>query len=289
MNLAFITTSKGRLHHVRETLPLLAAGGARQVILVDYGCPERTGDWVEANLPGVEVVRVQDDPGFCLARARNIGARHARAAWLAFIDADIRVSPGWCEWMRANLAPGRFYRAGPVDGVRVPDAYGSCVCSRQAFVASGGYDEAFRGWGGEDVEFYARLAQLGQAEADYPGALVSAITHADVQRTGWFEIKDRGVQAVVNQCYTQAKLQMMAFNGFKRPLSLAQREKLMRQTVEQVTAWNGDPAKPLPVLQYTLKGPGWLPPPYLLEREVTITLRVAPNGAPGQPPQQAPR
>jgi hypothetical protein len=71
---AFITTSKGWLHHIRQTLPLIVAQSPAEIVVVDYACPEQTGDWVEARYGSVKVLRVSDDPGFCVSRARNIGA-----------------------------------------------------------------------------------------------------------------------------------------------------------------------------------------------------------------------
>ena len=106
--IGFVTVSKGRLHHIRQTLPLMAAQQADKLIVVDYSCPDGTGDWVEANVPAAQVVRVTDDPGFSLTRARNIGARHAGTDWLVFADADIVTEAGWLAWMRDNLQGGRF-------------------------------------------------------------------------------------------------------------------------------------------------------------------------------------
>ena len=108
--IAFVTSSKGRLHHIRETLPLMVAQNPFEVIVVDYGCPDRTGDWVQANFPAAKVVRVDDDPAFCLPRARNLGARQASADWLVLIDGDVRAGEGWSAWMQQNLQPGNFYR-----------------------------------------------------------------------------------------------------------------------------------------------------------------------------------
>ena len=77
--IAFVTTCKGRLHHIRQTLPRFLAEKPDEVIVVDYGCPDMAGDWVEENHPAAKVVRVTDDPEFCAARARNMGGRAARA------------------------------------------------------------------------------------------------------------------------------------------------------------------------------------------------------------------
>jgi len=69
---AFVTTCKGRLHHLQQTLPLIAAQAPDEIVVVDYGCPQNSGDWVEAHFPGVKVVRTTDDPGFCLPRALDL-------------------------------------------------------------------------------------------------------------------------------------------------------------------------------------------------------------------------
>ncbi len=273
-SIAFITTCKGRLHHLRETLPLMSGAGASEVIVVDYGCPDGAGDWVEQNCAGVRVMRVTDDPGFCLARARNIGARHTRADWLVFIDADVKVSPGWVEWMRQHLERGRFYRAGRVGGERDPESYGTVVCARQDFARADGYDEAYRGWGGEDDDFYLRLAMNGVIESEYPAHFVTPIRHGDAERTRWSDIANRKVHAIVNRCYAQAKMQLAAFRGRRGPLDLATRVRLMEQTRRKIAAWNCDDGQPPPVLTYTVVGDSWLPAPYAMRRTLQFSIQI---------------
>ncbi|GAA4408660.1 glycosyltransferase [Quisquiliibacterium transsilvanicum] len=273
-SIALITTCKGRLHHLRETLPLMAAQGADEVVVVDYGCPDGAGDWVEHEFPGVRVVRLTDDPGFCLPRARNAGARASSSEWLAFVDADVKLLPGWIGWLRGHLEDGRFYRASAVAGVRDLETFGSVVCPRRAFETIGGYDDAMRGWGGEDVDLYTRLSQIGLADTDYPASLVDVIRHGDDQRTRWYEIKDRRLQDVVSHCYLAAKSQLLAFRGPGQPLELEVRARLIEQTRRQLAAWNGDESEPLPVLKYTMAGGGWLPPPFVMRRQVQFTIRV---------------
>jgi len=147
-SIAFVTTSKGRLHHIQQTLPRIVRENPDQIIVVDYACPQGTGDWVANDYPQVQVVRVNGDPGFCLPLARNLGSQTVRADWIFFIDADILVQPGLVNWLRANLKSGGFYRAGRIGGKRDLETYGSFVCAREDFERIGRYDEAFRGWGG---------------------------------------------------------------------------------------------------------------------------------------------
>ena len=45
---SIITTCKGRLHHLRRTLPCMLAQGcdfAYEVVVVDFGCPQGTFDF----------------------------------------------------------------------------------------------------------------------------------------------------------------------------------------------------------------------------------------------------
>ena len=180
--ITFITTCKGRLEHIKQTLPLLIEEAPAEIILVDYGCPQNVGEWVKKNHPSVIVIRITDDPGFCAARARNLGAGAASSPWLFFIDADIRVKSGFTAWLLANQQADAYYKASPIHGARDKETWGSVMCGREAFQNIGGYDEAFRGWGGEDDALYSRLAGAGYSELGYPSEFVAAISHTDQER-----------------------------------------------------------------------------------------------------------
>ena len=280
-SIAFVTTCKKRLHHIRQTLPLIVAQGPDEIIFVDYGCPEASGDWVEANHPGVKVVRVTDDPGFCLARARNTGAAQARSEWLVMIDGDILTTPGWGDWMRGHLAPGHFYRSEHVDGKRDPESYGTMICRSADFAAIGGYDQVFQGWGGEDDDLYYRLVGRGLTQAHYPARFVSAIRHGHEERAGWGGMRNQEEKALLNHCYMTAKMQATAANG-GGPLPLDVRRDLMDGTRRALTQWFDDGAdKPLPIRdvlartsQFTLSGRNHI------ESELAITVNVRRDNPP---------
>ncbi len=130
--IAFVTTCKGRLHHLKQTLPLLLAAGPDQIVVVDYACPDGTADWVKENYPQIDVVRVTDDPGWCLPRARNQGASQVDSGWICFIDADIKIDPSWVVWMQSSLEAGYFYRAAPIEGARDCGCRYKDVCGKPA-------------------------------------------------------------------------------------------------------------------------------------------------------------
>ncbi len=274
MRVSIVTTSKGRLHHIRDTVPRMLACGVDEVVVVDYGCPDGTGDWVERHCPGARVLRVTDDPGFCLPRARNLGARATQGDWIAFVDGDVQVGAGWGDWMRRHLRAGHFYRAGPIDGTRHPETWGTAICARRDWEAVGGYDEVFRGWGGEDFDLYLQLRQNGVVESDFPPAFVRAIPHGDDERTAYSDLKSREAHLFVNRCYTTAKRQLATLRGVSHTLDLATRERLMEVTKARIAEWGCDPAKPPPVLTYRVDAEDWLPEPFKMTKQLVFTIRI---------------
>src|SRR3954471_12220533 len=83
-----ITTCMGRLDHLKQSLPKMVAQGCHQVIVVDYSCPQHSGEYVRNNFPSVRVVSVAGQEHFSNWRARNAGASVATADVLVFVDAD---------------------------------------------------------------------------------------------------------------------------------------------------------------------------------------------------------
>jgi hypothetical protein len=177
--ISLVTLCGNRLHHLRQTLPLMVQQSRTEVIVVDYNCAQGTGDWVAEHFPGVKVIRAEDSKGFCAARARNLGAAAARGKFLLFVDADIVLERDIGPWVATSARPKTFYRAHPDGGFNV---WGTALCARADFIRIGGYDEAFRRWGGEDVDLYARLVAAGAVQATLPRDYVTAIEHGDEER-----------------------------------------------------------------------------------------------------------
>jgi len=77
----------------------IGRGVVWSVLVVDNASTDRTVDVVEAHrsrrlLPGLRVVR-EDELGLTPARRR--GVREASAPWIAFVDDDNLVEPGWLD------------------------------------------------------------------------------------------------------------------------------------------------------------------------------------------------
>jgi glycosyltransferase involved in cell wall biosynthesis len=204
--LSAITTCKGRLEHLKATLPTLMALPDCEVVVVDFDCPEGAGDWVAANHPAARVIRVAERPFFNIAEARNRGASAATGDWLLLTDADVLVAPGLSETIGPLLRDGLFLR--PMASVAA--LIGTLVVARDDFVEIGGYDQVFEGWGSEDIDLMTRLVSIGRRVESLPDHLVASIPHDDAARGRFHQIADPRANVVVNALYRQAKMDLWA-------------------------------------------------------------------------------
>jgi len=186
-DLSFITTCKGRLDQLRQTLPRMAAQPNCECIVVDYDCPDGTAHWVETNFPAVKVVKVEHAPQFHKPHAQNLGAAAATSPWFCLIDADILIGTAFKATLTPYLNNGFYFRPRPLDW----NAYGSFICAQTDFAAAGGYDEAIEGCGAEDDDLYCRLHMVGIKLATFPGEQFLGINHGDDMRTRHYDIKNR--------------------------------------------------------------------------------------------------
>lgn len=237
--LTVIVTCKGRLEHLQQTFPALTAQDGMQAVLVDYGCPQQAGHWAArhyaqspagANVTVVHAPDIQAGDAFNVAHARNLGAAAARADWLCFTDADIRVDAGFLQAVWPQLQRGRYCQADPVRRQLI----GTVIVHRDDFARAGGYDEVIQGWGGEDRDFYARLQLAGVARAVFPAGLLAEIPHSDALRTAHYTEKNAQASQARNALYVQAKLDAMRLLG--RALSLEERQALYREVAAQADA-----------------------------------------------------
>ena len=220
-----VTTCKGRLHHLEKSLPTMVAQADCEVVVVDYDCPQGTAEWVRARFPAVRVVEVRDDPIFCAARARNRGAAQARTPWLFFVDADVMLRSDLGSWIRERADERKSYAHNVPKDLSL---HGTLLCPTRVFEDLGGYDEAFRGWGGEDSELRLRLALAGLAPTDLPTGALVEIPHGDEERqlsTQSGGAGDKINQLILTQLYTCAKHDIERLSG--SPLGPEARRKIM--------------------------------------------------------------
>ena len=185
-----ITTCKGRLGQLKQTLPaMLNQPHTPTVTVVDYGCPDGTFEWCRAQRhPRLQVIQVHDNVDvFCRCRAKNIGAVRSPASVLCFVDADALLDPRWLRTI------GRLFSAGAKLGLVHPmtdDATGTYAIHSEVFHHIRGYDESLRGWGFEDSDLYARAYNYGESCQQYPRELVKMLGHDNDVRSRYHEVND---------------------------------------------------------------------------------------------------
>lgn len=226
--LSIVTTCKSRLQHLQQTLPLMLAHPDVEVIVVDYGCPQGTASWTKQHHPEVKVVAVHDDPHFNHARARNLGFAAAKNEYVAFVDADVKLMPGWWAWWRALRPSARtVYRRAPDEADK--GTWGSFIAHRSDLSQVEGYDELFKGWGGEDDDLYQRLESVGCLIDFFPAETMASISHDDAERTRHQPMKRRLHSFAVARYYRTAKMQAMAFFRSRGELPLPIRQQIDQQ------------------------------------------------------------
>lgn len=233
LKLSLITTCKGRLEHLKQSLPrMVVQGNDIEVIVVDYDCPDGTAVWVEEHYPQVRVVKITDAPAFNLSRARNRGAAEAAGEWLLFIDADTLIPPDFVSRVYSTLRAGNYYHPHR----RHFNTAGTFICARADFLVLEGYDEALRTWGGEDRDIYYRLEHfLNRANPGFPGEWLIPILHSDADRVRFSEATDIAASQRANRLYLMVKYDLCRLAG-KHQFPLGVRQHLYESIRSQVMA-----------------------------------------------------
>jgi glycosyltransferase involved in cell wall biosynthesis len=124
---SIVTTCKGRLGDLRQSLPTFLAQNGGEVIVVDYDCPDGTRTYVAEHYPEVRIVAVDNKPIFNVSHARNVGAAQALGKFLVFLDADMLIGANFLDYLTTHMEDGSFGTFG--SGV-VNSARGSCAVDR---------------------------------------------------------------------------------------------------------------------------------------------------------------
>ncbi|MDT8307319.1 MAG: glycosyltransferase family 2 protein [Anaerolineae bacterium] len=189
MNISVVITSRNRRDSLRQTLASLEAQtvAPHEVIVVDDGSTDGTGEMLAAAFPDVVYVRREQHGG--PAAARNQGIRAATGDLIAFTDDDSIPPPRWLEGHLHHFDDARVGAVGgpsippdpnffdQVDIVRYADLLhdqlrrierltgweglgtGNMTVRRAIFDEVGYFDEAFLT--GSDPEFTRRVVRLG--------------------------------------------------------------------------------------------------------------------------------
>jgi hypothetical protein len=212
-----VVTCKGRLSFLQITLPRLLGEPELACCLVDYSCPDQCGSWAEQEFDNevragrLVVERVPGQSTFRRSAALNAGGRRVLgqgARFLLFVDADTLVEPGFGRALRTQARPKRFLIVGAQpNGTQQKELFGVLALGAREYATSGGFDETFVGWGGEDFEYRLRLYLVHGLEFDtLPASLLCSLPHDDALRVQFQHDKDLCHSGRINLARVAARL-----------------------------------------------------------------------------------
>lgn len=230
--ITFIVPCKGRLDHLKISLPRLVAQESSSVTVVDSDCPDGTSIWVKTNFPTVSIVRLHDEGIFNLARSRNKGLETANTKWICFIDVDVVLKEGFVTYVAPLLDESRYYlfeynpeKAG---------VFGSCIVPRTVLNNIGCYDEVFEGYGGDARDLYYRCERAGLQKQFITHEFIDfVVQHTDAQRSEYYTEKDIRISQSWNALYRLAKVNL-GLLGQDCNQDLEKRRKLFEMAREAV-------------------------------------------------------
>lgn len=193
----------GRLAHLKETF----AAFPKPCVVVDYSCPDRSGDWAEEQ--GAAVVRIPGETHFHKTRALNAGAQRAielGATQLAFLDADTIVNPGFVDYVRGKTTS-------LICHPWHPPLVGVLITPTEDFLRVKGYDEGYRGWGCEDLDMRLRLHLSGSVFEYLPSTDLSSIQHNDELRTQNYVVKNHMISRALNAIRMEGVIRALTGKG----------------------------------------------------------------------------
>lgn len=190
---SFCTTCKGRLYHLRETLPKNIQDNLdyplAEFVVLDFDSGDGLSEWIRplcdkySNLSYYSIVdSVHPTTIFFNSYVKNICTLLGQGDIVCNVDADNFTGKGFALFLDKAIANPKTVAIGK------DDTTGRIACFKSLFVSLGGYDERFGyGWGYEDNDFYSRALGLGCDYVWLPPQFLGHVPHSD-----WDRVRLRG-------------------------------------------------------------------------------------------------
>lgn len=201
-NISFYTTCKGRLSHLKETLPKnLSCDG--EFVILDYCCPENTGNWIrnnfskEISLGIINYYRYNFESNFHISHAKNIAASLCKNEIICSVDADCYISSDFTKELLSIFSKEKRFSALCEKKYGHPQLWGLIACLKTDFLKIRGYNESFTNYGYDDIDLANRLSNLGLEKIPWNPNFVKTIKHEN--RVDFYEEKDTVKSTNINR------------------------------------------------------------------------------------------
>ena len=293
---SIITTCKGRLDHLKQSLPTMVRQAGAEVIVVDYACPEDAGAYVSKHFPSAQVVKVDGEEGFSNWRARNRGAAVAKGDMLVFCDADTFLAEGALQTIAESVPEksfGFFTRHSTTQfnrkGLRLGlnQLRGFQVVPAAAFRRLGGYDELLEGWGaGGDTDLEERLMLFGIKGVKLGDGIIEDVLEHDNEARVTYHRSSIKFSYAAGLFYRRAKMTLLKL---RRGRGLSGEERRMMYDVARTAAQHIADGDKSASMQIKVEDtPVGMPRQLGFEQAkctVSIAVRIAGKGKVEVPPQ----
>lgn len=203
MKISFCTTCKGRLHHLKRTLPVNlernAAYPNSEFVILDYNSQDGLCDWIKDNFQDeidsgkLTYARNPEPVHFHMAHAKNMAHRLASGDILVNLDADNYLGQDFAFYINSVFSEfDSVFLHSPKGHKRVVGGCGGRIAvRRQDFMQAGGYDERFSGWSHDDKNFIQRLKAMGLSSHLIDISYLNRIRHKKNERLENLRASDR--------------------------------------------------------------------------------------------------
>lgn len=202
-NISVVTALKNRSEALAVSLPSwLNKPEIKEIIIVDWSSKDYNLKLLEGLDPRIKVITVKNEKHFHIAKAYNLGFKHATENYIMKLDVDYVLNPYVplsgllnLDW-ESEFMTGLWSLRDKDNNIGFIEHLQGMICiKKEFFEEAGGYNESFTGYGYEDTELYTILEKLGlhrkHINIGRNFVPVFHIPHDNYYRTQFYEEKNR--------------------------------------------------------------------------------------------------
>jgi hypothetical protein len=169
--LSFYTVVMNRLHHLEQTLPVNMRDNQEETtkfLVLDYNSDDGLQQYIlerfsdELKQGRLEYHRYAHAKYFSHSHSRNLAVNLIDTEFICNLDADNYTGPSFDRYLQQEFSlHERVVISALSNSHKIYGAFGRMATRKRDFVAVGGYDEAFEGYGFEDYDLVSRLQESG--------------------------------------------------------------------------------------------------------------------------------